>query len=129
MVDLVAMADSKYQQILFIGPSGRQRENLFALIESLAVGVAVQSFDTCKQAEKLILTEVPTLILIDDRHGGEERGAEITRIMHNRPWLAVVILKSRPARTSVSAQRRVSELVYNEISVGVLQRILFESGP
>jgi len=118
------MTEPNFMRIILIGPTGRERDNLLALAESLEESIPVQCVDTCHQAEILIPPNLPTLILMDYRHPEERINKEISMLAKNQPNIHIVLLRSRSDPKTGFPNSTFKEVQYGDISVEFLHRLL-----
>jgi len=121
------MNEPNFKQIILIGSPSRKQDNLLVLLESMEESISVQCVDTCQQAETMIKPNLNTLALIDYRHPEECIKKEISTFIKNQPDIQIVLLGSRPVQKTVLSDLTVSEITYDDVSVGVLQHLFFDA--
>jgi hypothetical protein len=126
MMGSTTMTGPNFKQILLIGLFGRKRDNLLALMESLEESISIQSVDTCQKADDLINPLISTLILIDYQHSEEGINKGINTLIKNQPNIHIVLLRSHLAQKCELTNPTISEVIYDDISVGVLHHLLFD---
>jgi hypothetical protein len=121
------MTDMPLTQILIIAPPGRKRENLVTMAGSVMKDISIQLAETCQQGLGLLLSSMPTLILVDYRNPAEEMQDEIENISQRYPHSQIVLLQNRLRQNKHFTDLPIQEVVYDDISCETLLRLLHEN--
>jgi hypothetical protein len=116
--------ETQPMKILVISPSGRGRDNLVVLLESLSFPINLMVVDTCNDAEKAMDSEKRVTIMIDYRFPDEILEEDISRLILHDSVHHIVLLQARNAPKCHFTHYSTSEVVYNDLSVDVLNNLL-----
>lgn len=111
-------------QVLLISPSGRGRDNLLVLLESLSVPLTVRVVETCQDAEILLDSERHVIVMVDYRFPDEIMEQDISKLILHDSVHHIVLLQSRNAPKCHFTHYSTSEVVYNDLSVDMLNSLM-----
>jgi hypothetical protein len=110
--------------VVVISPPGRKRENLLTMLESIDHLESVQTVDSFSDLSGKMDPSNPVTIMIDYRHPEQQLERDVSSLIMNNAVEHIVLLQTRNAPKSHFTHYTTSELVYDELTVGILSNLI-----
>jgi hypothetical protein len=111
-------------QVVVVGQPGRKRESLLTMLESIKIADPIMTVDSCEQVAVEIDQHVPSTILVDYRYPDAGLDKEIGDLVMNNAVNHVVLLQRHNSPRSHFTHYSTSEVVFDDLSVGILSSLL-----
>lgn len=122
------MTEAETPFVIVIAPAGRKRENLLAMLSTIIDSISIRIFDNYSQTGVLSLQDKPVLFLIDFHEIDEITSVEIMEIHRKFTETPIALLRSRMDIKATPVDPSFIEIVYDDISIEVLQKLFIKTG-
>jgi hypothetical protein len=110
--------------VVVVSQPCRKRENLLTMLESIDRLESVQTADSFNDLSNKMDPSNPVTVLIDYRQPEQQLDREVSSLIMNDAVEHIVLLQNRNAPKSHFTHYSTSELVYDELTVGILSNLL-----
>jgi len=110
--------------VVIVSAPGRKLENLQNMLGSIEFPLKIETVENCQEALTVLSTEQEAIFLIDYRYPKKELGGYIRDLFLRSDNIRVFLLHNRNASEDHFTHDATSEVVYDDLSVGVLKSLL-----
>ncbi len=111
-------------EIVIVSPESRRRDNLISMLESFIPSSAIKMVEVCCDVVKISNPSDPAIVFIDYREPELFNKKDISCLILNNAINYVVLLISRNSPKASFTHYSSCELIYDEISIDMLQNLL-----
>lgn len=111
-------------QLVIIGESERKLENLQTMLESVDMSRPILTFNSCHEAMTKMDAEDQAVVFIDYRNPEKRMDNAISELIMHRAVNHIVLLQSRNAHKTHFTHYTTSEVVFDDLSLNVLQNLM-----
>lgn len=111
-------------EVIVVSPPGRKRENLLTMLESINHLKSVKTADTFNDLTSALGSKSSVTVLVDYRYPEKQLERDVSSLILNNVVEHVVLLESRNAPKSHFTHYSTSEVVYDELTIGMLSSLL-----
>jgi hypothetical protein len=110
--------------VVVVSPPGRKLENLLTMLESIDLLKRITTVDSCSEAVTGLDSTDPVTVLIDYRNPETQLDKAISELIMNSAVNHIVLLQARNAHKSHFTHFTTSEVVFDDLSIGVLRNLM-----
>jgi DNA-binding NtrC family response regulator len=111
-------------QVVIVSAAGRKLDNLQTMLESVDLPLTVLAVENCQAAINFLNRLQTAIVLIDYRNPKKKMEEEIRELIMRFANIHVVLLQNQNTPDSHFTQFSTSEVVYDDLSVGVLKNLI-----
>lgn len=111
-------------QVVVVSPPGRKRDNLLTMLESIDLLDSIRTAETCDDAISTVDSSNPATVMIDYRYPDNGMEKEVGKLIMSDGVNHIVLLQTRNAPRTHFTHFTTSEVVFDELSVGILHNLL-----
>lgn len=111
-------------KVVVVSPPGRKLENLLSMLESIEILESIKTVDSCGEAIKGLDSRDPVTVLIDYRQPETQLDKSISDLIMNSAVNHIVLLQARNAHRTHFTHFTTSEVVFDDLSIGVLKNLM-----
>lgn len=110
--------------VVLVSAPGRKLENLQNMLGSIDLPLKIETVENCQEALTVLSTEQEAVFFIDNRYPKKEMRGHIRDLFLRSANIRVFLLQNRNAPEDHFTHDSTSEVVYDDLSVGVLKSLL-----
>ena len=111
-------------QVAVVSPPRRNRDNLLTMLESIDLLDSIKTAETCDDVINTVDSINPATVMIDYRYPDTGMEKEVGKLIMNDGVNHIVLLQTRNAPRTHFTHYTTSEVVFDELSVGILNNLL-----
>ncbi len=111
-------------KVVVVSPPGRKLENLLTMLESIDLLKTITTVNSCSEAVSGLDSLDPVTVLIDYRYPEKQMDKEISELIMNSAVNHIVLLQARNAHKPHFTHFTTSEVVFDDLSIGVLSNLM-----
>lgn len=110
--------------VVVVSKPSRKRENLVTMLESIEIANPIKTVDSCGDALSMIDSDEPVTIFVDYREPDEHLQKDVSSLVLNQAVNHMVLLQMRNSPSTHFTHYTTSEVVFDDLSVGLLSHLL-----